>query len=92
MIGYYSVATFDSAQFAFSHQVGDDLGMVDHLEIAAKRWVFMFQGVVAVRAAGNYLFDTVMLKQRNVSLRLELEKVLVTQPAGWVAAAGLFHT
>ena len=67
----------------------DRLAVVDDLEAAAEPGIFVLQRVVAVGAGGNNLFNAVTFDSFYIPFRLHLEKVLVAQSAGGLAATAL---
>ena len=76
-------------ELARLHQVLEQLGVVDHLVVAAEGGVLVLDRVEAVRAAGDDLLGPDLVEGGDVQLALLLVEVLVAQPAHGVAGAGL---
>src|SRR5437763_784566 len=70
-------------------ELGDDLAVVEHLEVPAELRVLVGEGVEAVRALRDDLLEAVAPERLHVLLRERLEQVLVAEPARRVAVAGL---
>lgn len=64
--------------------------MMNHFKLPAKIRVFIFEGVVIVRAAGEYLFHLVHLKQFDIHQGLHLEEHFVPCPTGHIPAVSFF--
>src|SRR4029450_10464961 len=76
-------------QAALVDQAPQQLGVVDDLVVAAQVRVLAGQGVEAVGAGGDHLAGADAVEGLDVLLGLELVEVLVAEPPGRVAGAGL---
>ncbi len=76
-------------QFSLIDQIGDELGIVKDIEIAAILLVFMLHGIVAMGAGGNDLFNVVVFENFNILFCHHLELKLVSCPSRRIATAGL---
>src|SRR5579875_4036772 len=76
-------------ELARGDQLGQQLRVVDYLELAAQGRVFVAQRVEAVRAGGDDSAHAVARERLEVLARLYLVEELVAQPSGRVARAGL---
>src|SRR6266542_3618733 len=78
-------------QLAGRDELLDELEGVHDLVAPAELRVLVGDRVEAVRARGDHLADTVAAEGLDVLLRLQLPEVLVADPAGRVAVAGLLR-
>jgi hypothetical protein len=69
------------------HQVGQELGVVDHGVAPAELRILVGQGVEAVRARHDHFAPGMAVQRRNAGLRLLLEQILVADAAGRIAVA-----
>src|SRR5918996_3586255 len=83
------VAVRARLEAAVAHQLGEQLGVVDHLVVAAEVRVLVTERVEAVRAARHDLLHAGLVQGPDVLLRVGLEQVLVAHAAGRVAGARL---
>ena len=74
---------------AVADEAREQLGVVDHLVVAAEVWVLVGQRVEAVGAAGDDLGDAGLVQGLDVLLGEGLEDVLVADPARRVTGAAL---
>ena len=72
-----------------AHEPREQLGVVDHLVVAAEVRVLVGERVEAVRAVGDDLRDAGLVERLDVLLGERLEHVLVADPPGRVAGAAL---
>jgi hypothetical protein len=76
-------------ELALPHEVGEQLGVVDDLEVAVEVGVLVLDGVEAVRARRDDLLHAGGVERLHVGLRHHLEQVLHAEAAGGVAGARL---
>ena len=74
---------------ALAHQLGEQLGVVDDLVVAAEVRVLVGERVEAVRAARDDLAHARLVERLDVLLGVGLEDVLVAHPPRGVAVARL---
>src|SRR5215204_1716584 len=72
-----------------AHQVGQQLGVMDDLVVAAEVGILVAERVEAVRAAGHDLRHASLVQRAHVPLPVRLEGVLVAHPPRGVAGARL---
>ena len=77
------------SQPALLEQLGEELGVVDDLVVAAEVGVLVRERVEAVRAARDDLLHAGAVHRGDVLLGVRLERVLVPHPPGRVAGARL---
>src|SRR4051794_26918565 len=66
--------------------------MVYHFVISTQTGVFIFYGIKAMGATGNYLFYLGTIKYLNIHHSLHLEQKLITRTFGRIAGAAFFGT
>ena len=79
----------DRSEPPLAHELGEQLGVVDHLVAAAEIRVLVRERVEAVRTARDDLRHARLAERRHVLLRERLEDVLVPHPPRRVAGARL---
>ena len=79
----------DRLELALREQLGEELGVVDDLVVAAEVGVLVGERVEAVRAARDDLLHAGAVHRGDVLLGVRLERVLVPHPPGRVAGARL---
>ena len=86
MVGDPLVGEVD-VEVAPSHQLGQELGVVDHLVLAAELSVVAPERGEAVGALGDDLGDLVAVERLDVLHRRHLEQVFVARPPGRITGA-----
>ena len=89
VVGDRQLLVARGGQPALGHQPRQQLGVVDHLVVAAEVAVLVAQRVEAVRAVGDDLRHPGLVESRDVLLGEGLEDVLVADAAGRIAGARL---
>ena len=76
-------------QAAVVDELGEQLGVMQHLVVAAEVAVLVRKRVEAMRTARDDLLDTLLVQRRHVLLRVCLEHVLVAHAPRGIAGARL---
>ena len=71
-------------------QIRDKFGGMDHLQLASKLRIFIFQGIQTMGTHGDDFFNPVAIKPLDVRPGQLLKKDLITQSSGRVTAANFF--
>jgi hypothetical protein len=82
----------EGRQLSFAQELGQQLGVVEHLVVAAELRVLVFEGVEAVGTGGDDFLDVERVEHVDVLPGEHLVEVLVAGAAGRIAGAGLLRT
>jgi hypothetical protein len=90
MIGNGFMDRFRRPKFFCCKKIGEELSVVNDVELPAELGIFVSQGVEAMGTHGKNLVDLVFMQYLDIGLGEGLEEILISRPSRWISAAPFF--
>jgi len=90
VVSHFAGELLRQGDFSFPDELLDKLGGVYDFVVSPELGVLVPEGIEAVRAVGENLFDAVLFQDFDEAPRHRLEEILVADPACGLAVAELF--
>jgi hypothetical protein len=90
MVGNGFMDRFRRPEFFCCKKIGEELSVVNDIELSAELGIFIFQGMEAMGTHGKNLVDLVFMQYLDIGLREGLEEIFISRPSRWISAAPFF--